>query len=300
MLEFVKKNLKSIIIYASFLIVILVCCVTLITKCVKDNKSNGTTVINSQTFMEMLDHGEDFVIVIGQNECSACQLFNDTLREYTSGGNKVYYLYADNKNDININEALKIISRKLKELPKERKFYSLKTPSTIFIEDGVFKDGYQGYVDTKDSEEYEEFKKIVEGYYVKRKVVLSSQEMLNKINSGDEFVFTLGQHGCGACFSFEVAINKYLQDGNDLYYVYLNDYTDEYLYDFVTTVFNKIELEIPSDREIGQYTPTTIYVKNGVFVEAFQGVIDAYDEAQYEIFTDMMKGEYVGRAYPFA
>lgn len=269
-------------------------------KNVKDNTPNGTTVIDSETFIDMVDDNRDFIIVFGQYNCSACQLFNDTLRDYTSDGKTVYYLYTDNDNDLMINEALKMINDKLKEIPKSRNINILKTPTTVFVEDGIFKDGYQGYVDVKDREEYEEFKKIVNGHYVKRKIVLNSSEMLDKINSGDEFVFTIGQYGCSACEAFETTINRYLQDGNDMYYVYVNDTSDPDRGNFINYAFSKLALEIQADREIGEFTPTTIYVKDGEFKDAYQGVLDTYDTYDYEKFVDMMKGEYENEAYPFS
>ena len=300
MVEIVKRNWKSIVIYGSFLTVIIICMIMMVTKCVKDNTPNGTTVIDSETFIDMVDDNRDFIIVFGQYNCSACQLFNDTLRDYTSDGKTVYYLYTDNDNDLMINEALKMINDKLKEIPKSRNINILKTPTTVFVEDGIFKDGYQGHVDVTDREEYEEFKKIVNGHYVKRKIVLNSSEMLDKINSGDEFVFTIGQYGCSACAAFETTINRYLQDGNDIYYVYANDTSDPNRGDFINYAFSKIANEIQADREIGHFTPTTIYVKNGEFKDAYQGVLDTYDTYDYEKFVDMMKGEYENEAYPFS
>ena len=299
MIEFAKRNWKSLVIYISFFLVIIICMIMMITKCVRDSKPNGATVIDSSTFIDMIEDDEDFIIVFGQENCSACQMFNDTLRDYTSDGKTVYYLYADNDNDLMINDALRVINSKLKEIPKSRNISILRTPTTIFVEDGIFKDGYQGYVDTSNREEYEEFKKIVSGHYVKRKTVLTSSQIMEKINNGDEFVFTIGQYGCSGCASFETTINRYLQDGNDLYYVYANDINDFQIGDFINYAFSKIANEIASDREIGAYTPTTIYVKNGVFMDGYQGNIDTYDALEYEKFVDMMKGEYVNQPYPF-
>ena len=299
MIEYIKKNWKSIAIYGSFLVVIIICAVSLISKCVNDSKPNGTTVINSSEFIDMIEDDEDFLIVFGQYECSACREFDSTLRKYTSDGKKVYYLYLDNDNDINLYDATRLIFSKLKELPKSRNITRVMTPLTVFVEDGIFKDGYVGHV-SSDSDKYDEFKNIAEGVYVKRKTVLSASQMMDKINSGDEFVFTIGQHGCAGCAFFETTINRYLQEGNNLYYVYVDDLTDSYMEEFLLQITNKIAAEIPEDREIGLYTPTTIYVKNGIFIDGYQGVIDTYDSDEYEIFVDMMKGEYAMREFPLA
>jgi predicted bacteriocin transport accessory protein len=294
-MDFVKKNWKLVIVYGILFLAIIACSVVLVTKCIRDNRPNGTTVIDASTLEEKISHKEDFILVVGQYDCSACQLFNDTLREYTSDGRVVYYFYADNENDIHLDKAISTIKKKLVELPKERGITLLLTPTTIFVEDGIFKDAYQGHVKVSDTDEYEEFTKIVEGQYVKRKTILTLEELIEKIQSGEEFIFTIGQTTCGHCMTFESTIHRYLQEGNDWYYVYVDqeDSTG------VIELYTQVILAVPEDREISYYTPLSVYVKEGVYIDAYMGTIDTYNDDQYNKFKDLLSGLYVGEAYPF-
>jgi hypothetical protein len=122
-------------------------------------------------------------------------------------------------------------------------------------------------VDIND-DEYQTFKDIVEGKFVKReKTVVDINTLLSKIDNGDEFVFTIGQNGCSSCQKFDLVIDKYVKEGYVLHYIYANaDNVDALL-----ELYTKADNEVPDDRGPMMYAPTTFYVKGGVMLDAYVG-----------------------------
>jgi len=304
MKQFIKNNLKIVILYAGICLLLLIAIISGITRCVLEKRGNGTTVINGSTFMEMIEEDESFVFVIGQENCDACRGFNNTLRKYTSEGNLVYYMYVDNTQDLYVNAAMNLIKNKIKhELPVEKRPVVLYTPTTFYVEDGLIKDIHVGNFNYRDKDVYNSFKATMNGDNVKRKEVLTDQEFIEKINNNDSFSLVVGASFCGACREFEDTIHKYVVEEKDLYYVYIDMVSSEVR----DLIFDKLLNEPPSDREIvtideGEMyigTPVSIYVENGVFKDAHSGYVD-YESIYYEMYIDLMNGEYKDTTYPFA
>lgn len=131
---------------------------------------------------------------------------------------------------------------------------------------------------------------------------ITTAQAMEKINKGETFVLFLGANTCAHCKEFYKTINAYVGSGNTVYYVDLADTSDPTLSRYFPEFEERLLNEVPSDRGIVELaTPTTIYIKNGEFVDAVQGAHGMSGGADYATFCDVVEGKYVGKAtYTFA
>ena len=304
MKEFIKKNPKIIILYSFICLLLLFCLASAVRKCVLDKQGNGTTVVSSSTIMDMIEEDETFTFVIGQTNCGACKDFNNVLRKYTGEGNKVYYVYVDNSQVLHVSTLMNIIKDKIKhELPIDKRPKELYTPTTFYVENGLIKDIYTGTLNPYNRDKYEVFKKTISGEYVKRKIMLTDLDLIEKINNQDDFTLVVGATWCGACKIFEDTIHKYVVEEKNVYYLYLDLASSE----VSNLIFTKLLNEVPGDRnaitidgeDMSIGTPLSIYVEDGIFKDTYSGYVD-YDSLFYDLYIDIMNGVYKDSSYPLS
>lgn len=130
-----------------------------------------------------------------------------------------------------------------------------------------------------------------------RATTLTTSEVMEKLNKGHTFVLFLGANTCSHCKEFYKTINTYVKSGNTVYYVDLADTSDPTLLKYQAEFEERLLDGVPTDRGITSLaTPTTIYVKDGEFVDAVQGAYGMEGGANYAIFCDVVEGRYVGKS----
>ncbi len=85
---------------------------------------NNYTQLSYTELETKLNNDEDFVLVIGSSTCSACELYEETMKDIMSK-NKIEIFFLD-LNALSDEESTKAYS----------KFHVDSTPTTIFIKDG--------------------------------------------------------------------------------------------------------------------------------------------------------------------
>lgn len=125
---------------------------------------------------------------------------------------------------------------------------------------------------------------------------LTTSQVMEKLNNGDTFVLFLGANTCAHCKEFYKTINTYVNSGNTVYYVDLADSSDPTLIKYQSEFEERLLEGVPTDRGITSLaTPTTVYVKDGEFVDAVQGAYGMEGGTNYAIFCDVVEGKYVGK-----
>ena len=125
---------------------------------------------------------------------------------------------------------------------------------------------------------------------------ITSYELREKLNSGDTFVLVIGSNACYHCKIFTATIRRYVYSGHTVYYLDLNDRTDTGLRLIDLEIEERLLDDIPEDRGITSLaTPTSVYVKDGEFVDAVQGAYGMDGGRDYEVWCDVMEGKYVGK-----
>ena len=129
-----------------------------------------------------------------------------------------------------------------------------------------------------------------------RATTLTTSQVMEKLNNGDTFVLFLGANTCAHCKEFYKTINTYVNSGNTVYYVDLADSSDPTLIKYQSEFEERLLEGVPTDRGITSLaTPTTVYVKDGEFVDAVQGTYGMEGGTNYAIFCDVVEGKYVGK-----
>lgn len=129
-----------------------------------------------------------------------------------------------------------------------------------------------------------------------RATTLTTSQVMEKLNNGDTFVLFLGANTCAHCKEFYKTINTYVNSGNTVYYVDLADSSDPTLIKYQSEFEERLLEGVPTDRGITSLaTPTTVYVKDGEFVDAVQGAYGMEGGTNYAIFCDVVEGKYVGK-----
>lgn len=130
-----------------------------------------------------------------------------------------------------------------------------------------------------------------------RATAITSSELMTKIDNGDTFVLFIGSHDCAHCQQFYKTINTYIKSGNTVYYLDIADDTDLTLTKNYAVIVEKLTTEVADDRNITSLaTPTTVYVKDGVFADAVVGAYGMSGGEEYAVFCDVVEGKYVGKA----
>lgn len=98
----------------------------------------GYTELSVDELFEKIDNKETFVIVLGQETCSACSKYKETMQEVITK-EKVEIFYLD-LSKLDQEEYAKVYS----------KFVVVSTPTTAFIIDGVEESTYNRIVGTEN------------------------------------------------------------------------------------------------------------------------------------------------------
>lgn len=131
---------------------------------------------------------------------------------------------------------------------------------------------------------------------INKAITLTSTEVMEKINNNETFILFMGSHSCAHCKQFYKTINTYVDSGNTVYYIDLDDTSDPTRTRYLPILQEKLVEGIPADRAIEDLsTPTTVYVKDGEFVDAVQGAYGMEGGTNYAIFCDVMEGKYIGK-----
>ena len=144
---------------------------TINNKTEESSVSLKATTITTSELMTKLNNGDTFVLFIGANTCSHCKEFYKTINMYVSSGNTVYYVDVADSSDPTLSKYYtEIVERLVVGVAADRNITELATPTTIYVEDGIFKDAVQGAVGMSGGADYVTFCKIVEGEYVDKDV----------------------------------------------------------------------------------------------------------------------------------
>lgn len=129
-----------------------------------------------------------------------------------------------------------------------------------------------------------------------RATTITSSELMEKINKKETFVLFIGANTCAHCKEFYKTINTYVKSGNTVFYIDVADTSDPTLKKYFSEIEEKVLREVESDRNITELaTPTTVYVKDGVFADAIQGAYGMDGGSDYATFCDIVEGKYVGK-----
>ena len=125
--------------------------------------------------------------------------------------------------------------------------------------------------------------------------VLTTSQLMEKLEKNETFVLFLGANTCAHCKQFYKTINTYIDSGNTVYYVDLADSSDPTLNKYYYELVEKLD-DIADDRNITDLsTPLSIYVKEGVFVDGVQGAYGMDGGNDYATWCDIVEGKYVGK-----
>lgn len=140
------------------------------------------------------------------------------------------------------------------------------------------------------------FKKDKEETTINLYTTISMDELREKLDNGEDFVFIISQDTCSACLSYYPVLNQYLKDNDDKVIYALNITADVDL-TLKSTDKDEIrerleELTHRADFEgmTGLSTPTTIIVRNGEFVDAKLGALGNTGGTSYEEFVNFVEG----------
>ena len=132
----------------------------------ESNIENRATTITSTQLMDKINNEETFVLFLGSHNCAHCQQFYATINAYIKSGNTVYYLDVADESDAALIANYAIIVEKLTtEVPDDRGITTFATPTTVYVNKGVFADAVVGAYGMSGGEEYAKFCDVVEGVY---------------------------------------------------------------------------------------------------------------------------------------
>lgn len=129
-----------------------------------------------------------------------------------------------------------------------------------------------------------------------RATTITTSELMEKLNDKETFVLFIGANTCAHCKEFYKTVNTYVKSGNTVYYVDVADTSDPTLKKYFSEIEERLIEGVASDRNITELaTPTTVYVKDGVFADAIQGAYGMEGGSDYATFCDVVEGKYVGK-----
>ena len=180
--NFFKENVWATVLGIIVAIVVFIIAIQGIIKaidsCGNDSDiENRATVLTSSQLEEKLENGETFVLFIGSQDCDHCKLFYKTVNTYMkSTGNEIFYFDTADTTDLGRTAMVaELEDRLLHEMSDQaslREITSLATPTTVYIEDGVFVDAIQGAYGMNGGTNYLLFCEIIEGKLVGKKANL--------------------------------------------------------------------------------------------------------------------------------
>lgn len=109
----------------------------------KDDKVGELSFINLTEYKTKLESDDDYVVVIGKVDCSACQQFKPVLEEVNKNkGAEIFYVQIDNAK-WSANEKSELLS-----VTKDAFGFDVAgTPTTFIVEKGELKETVVGYKD---------------------------------------------------------------------------------------------------------------------------------------------------------
>ena len=138
-------------------------------KCKSENNEssieNRATTITTSQLIEKLNNNESFVLFIGANTCGHCKEFYKTVNTYIKSGKTVYYVDLADSSDPTLNKYFAEIEERLEDIPADRNITDLSTPLSIYVKDGIFKDGVQGAYGMSGGTDYATWCDVMEGEY---------------------------------------------------------------------------------------------------------------------------------------
>lgn len=125
---------------------------------------------------------------------------------------------------------------------------------------------------------------------------ITSSQLMTKLNNNETFVLFIGANTCAHCKQFYKTINTYVSSGKTVYYIDVADTSDPTLTKYYPEIAERLLEGVPTDRNITELaTPTTVYVKDGEFLDAIQGAVGMNGGKDYVVFCDVVEGKYVGK-----
>ena len=171
--RFVKDNIWASVLGVVRVIVLLIMALQGIIKAIDscgndDNIENRATVITSGQLEDKLENGDTFVLFIGSQDCAHCKQFYKTINTYIkSTGNEIFYFDTGDTTDLGRTKmTAELEDRLLSDIETDRGITSLATPTTVYIENGEFKDAIQGAYGMDGGANYLIFCEVIEGKYV--------------------------------------------------------------------------------------------------------------------------------------
>ena len=117
----------------------------------------------------------------------------------------------------------------------------------------------------------------------------------NMIENKQTFVLFVGSDTCSHCHHFYRTINRYVLSGHVVFYVDLSN-EQEVSESTIYLIARKLSSEVAANRKLDiLYTPTSVYVKDGVFADAIVGAVGMSGNKDYETFCEVMEGNYIGK-----
>lgn len=96
-------------------------------------------------------------------------------------------------------------------------------------------------------------------------VDMTYKELEQKLENKETFAFVIGRDGCSGCESYKVTMDKLIKEKQiPIYYLKTNNLTEE--------EYNKL-----SSLFYFQYTPTTIFIKDGEEKTTYDRIIGSVD-----------------------
>jgi predicted bacteriocin transport accessory protein len=171
--RFFKENIWASVLAVILAIVLFIVALQGIIKaidsCDDDKIENRATAITSAQLEEKLEAEETFVLFVGSQDCAHCKQFYKTINRYIKDhpDTEIFYFDTNDSTDLGRGKmTIEIEQRLIAEIESDRGITSLATPTTIYIEDGEFKDAIQGAYGMTGGANYLIFCEVIEGKYV--------------------------------------------------------------------------------------------------------------------------------------
>lgn len=244
----------------------------------KDSDNEIKNVVTIKDVEKRIESKETFAFVIGSKDCSACDVYDESLKELKEKEDVIldYILFEDGKEEDMIN----LITGMGENINN-----GLGTPTTFFIVDGE-STGHPvvGAVDKKDIVEvYKEgFNKEAREEGVIQK---TAKDVISKIDDKESFIFVIGSDNCPACLQHKINLSTLFEERNvKLDYIDIDKESDDEL---SKLVIDTIKLDLSE----GLSTPTTVIIINGeVYKKPIVGALSETDLIEmYDIFQEETK-----------
>ena len=213
-----------------------------------------------------LENKISMIVYYGQEECSACKVFEKNL-QYISKQKDIMYLDANS------------LSREDKEILSE--YHVTTTPTLIIINDGKI----SFYRNITTQEEIE--KAITKVSIIEERFdgldTIDYSELEMKIEEGLDFFLYIGREDCRDCIKFYPILVKCIEKkkGQGMYYLDIKKYKDLANKDdieFYDTIKKKFDIT---------WVPSVCHFRNGMIIAKYEFLNETY----YELSKEQQKKE---------